>query len=73
MQPQNHVRRFEEIFKTKSQASAASDQKIWQSQYHPRAKIRLSLNRLQVVHDQLFAPADIARLEACRFLHRSFT
>jgi hypothetical protein len=45
--------RFEEIFKTKLQASVASAAKTLQSQNRLRAKIRLFFNGLQVVHGRL--------------------
>jgi hypothetical protein len=58
MRPQNHARRFEEIFKTELQASAASSANTLRSQNRQRAKIRLSLNGLQVVHGRLFKKAE---------------
>src|SRR3954447_25267674 len=54
MRPQNHACRFEEIFKIKLQASAASSAKTLRSQNRPRAKYRLRLNGLRLVHGRLF-------------------
>jgi hypothetical protein len=53
MQPQNHACRFEEIFKTKLQASGRSDPETLRSQKHRRFKIRLLVKGLKVVHGQL--------------------
>jgi hypothetical protein len=57
MRQQNHACRFEEIFKTKLQASVASAAKTLRSQNRLRAKIRLFFNGLQVVHSRLFQSA----------------
>src|SRR5690349_17934375 len=55
MRQQNHACRFEEIFKTKLQASVASAAKTLRSQNRLRAKIRLFFNGLQVVHGRLLS------------------
>src|ERR1700687_5284204 len=56
MRQQNHALSIAGIPKMKSQASAASDPEILQSQIRPHTQNRLSINALAVVHERRGKP-----------------